>query len=172
MANKYVSPSKLSIFLDNLKNIFSPLTHVHNLSEIADYIVDSELSPTSTNPVQNTVLNAEFEAISEALNVYDLVLDDKADINHNHDDKYDSLGSAEIALATSKKYTDDKVASMIFIGTYAEYETANANNEIPINTFVIITDDETSGGDSSGDSSSTSTSSLLGTGVLGYMILG
>ena len=31
-----------------------------------------------------------------------------------------------------------------FIGTTAEYEEANANGEIPINTIVVITDDESS----------------------------
>lgn len=65
------------------------------------------------------------------------------------------------------------INSKIFIGTYAEYEAANTDGEIPVGALVIITDDETSGsGGSSGDSSSTSTSSLLGTGVLGYMVLG
>ena len=52
-------------------------------------VVDSSLSSTSTNPVQNKVIDAEFEAISEALNVYEKALDD-----HNHDDDYDTKGSA------------------------------------------------------------------------------
>lgn len=64
------------------------------------------------------------------------------------------------------------VNSKIFIGTYAEYETANVNGDVPINTLVIITDDESFNGSSSGDNTSTSTSSKLGEGVLGYMILG
>lgn len=55
------------------------------------------------------------------------------------------------------------INSKIFIGTSAEYQVACANNQIPINTLVIITDDETSAG---------STSSKLGEGVLGHMILG
>ena len=54
----------------------------------------------------------------------------------------------------------------IFIGTREAYETANANGEIPVNAIVIITDDETPGG------SSDQTSSVLGKGVLGYLILG
>ena len=33
------------------------------------------------------------------------------------------------------------INSQIFVGTYAEYETANANNLIPLNALVIITDD-------------------------------
>ena len=67
MKHKYISPSKLSIFLDNLKNIFAALKHTHILSEITDYVVDSELSSTSTNPVQNHVLDAEFEMINNKL---------------------------------------------------------------------------------------------------------
>ena len=140
--NKYVSSSRLALFLDNLKTIFSPLVHTHKISEISDYVVDSELSSTSTNPVANNAINAEFDAIANAMGALDLAIDGKADSNHNHDDKYDVKGSAEMALATSKEYTDDKIASMIFIGTYEEYQTANANNLIPINTFVIITDEE------------------------------
>lgn len=74
-----------------------------------------------------------------------------------------------------------KLKSKIFVGTYAEYQTANANNEIPINALVIITDDNESGngsggsgdsGDGSGENTSTSTSSKLCEGALGYMILG
>ena len=76
MANKYVSPSKLSLFLENLKAIFSPLTHSHNVSDLSDYVVDSELSSTSPNPVQNNVLDSEFEAISDAMTVLESAIDD------------------------------------------------------------------------------------------------
>ena len=60
------------------------------------------------------------------------------------------------------------INSKIFVGTYAEYQTADVNGKIPVGALVILTDDATSGG----ESSSTSTSSKLGTGALGYMILG
>ena len=111
-----------------------------------------------------------------ALSLAETYTDEKIS-SHTHDDKYEPLGSVEDALNTSKEYTDNKVASMIFIGTYAEYQTAYADGQIPINTFVILTDDESGsgssgGGSTGGDSTSTSTSSLLGTGALGYMILG
>lgn len=36
------------------------------------------------------------------------------------------------------------ISSKKFVGTYEEYQTANANGEIPVNTLVIITDDEES----------------------------
>lgn len=85
---KYVSLNRLSTFLDNLTKKFAPLTHKHTIADISNYVVDSQLSSTSTNPVQNKVLNAEFDAISKALQVYDSILDDKADISHSHNDTY------------------------------------------------------------------------------------
>lgn len=172
MANSYISWRRLSLFLDNIKTIFAPLTHKHTISEISDYVVDSELSATSTNPVANSVLDAEFEAVSQAVQVIERVVDTKADAEHDHDDVYDALGAADTALAYAKEYADSK----IFVGTYAEYEAANANNEIPVYSLVVITDDENLNGGSSGGSTgdettSTSTSPLLGTGALGYMVL-
>jgi hypothetical protein len=82
---KYISLNKLQTFLDNLRDTFASLVHSHKLSDISDFSIDSALSSTSTNPVQNKVLDAEFEAISEALNVYDIALDDKANITHTHE---------------------------------------------------------------------------------------
>lgn len=85
MAKKYISLSKLSTFLDNLKNTFAALSHTHKLSDLTDYAVDSALSSTSTNPVQNAVLDAEFDAISDAMNALDLAIDGKADSSHTHE---------------------------------------------------------------------------------------
>lgn len=85
---KYISLSKLSNFLDNLKNTFASLSHKHTLSDISDYTVDNALSPISTNPVQNKVIDAEFEAVSTAMNALDVAIDGKADSVHNHNDIY------------------------------------------------------------------------------------
>lgn len=81
---KYVSLSKLSTFLDNLGDKFAELTHKHTLSDITDYVVDSELSPTSVNPVQNKAINAEFDAISDAFGALESVVDNKSNIGHTH----------------------------------------------------------------------------------------
>lgn len=81
---KYVSLSKLSTFLDNLYTKFASITHKHALSDITDYVVDSKLSPNSNNPVQNKVLDAEFEAISDAMNALEISIDGKSDIDHTH----------------------------------------------------------------------------------------
>lgn len=75
---KYVSLSKLSTFLDKLKTTFAALSHTHNLSDLTDYTVDAALSSTSTNPVQNKVLNEEFDAISEAMNALESAIDSNA----------------------------------------------------------------------------------------------
>lgn len=134
---KYLNDNGLSRFLEKLKTIFSPIEHDHTLSEITDYVVDEELSPTSTNPVQNKVLDAEFEAMSEAMLAYgealaqkapivhdhndvyytetevDTKLSGKSDATHKHDDAYDAKGSADSALDQAKAYTDDEIALLL-----------------------------------------------------------
>lgn len=60
--------------------------------------------------------------------------------------------------------------SKSFTGTFAEYETASANGLIPNGMIVYILDDDDDVVDE--PVVDDRTSSLLGTGVLGYMILG
>lgn len=81
---KYISLSKLSTFLDNLKDTFSTLYHQHTISDITDLNIDSTLSSTSTNPVQNKILDAEFNAVGEAMSVLEQSIDEKADSTHTH----------------------------------------------------------------------------------------
>lgn len=85
---KYASLASLQTFLENLREIFSPLVHTHKISDLTDYTVDSELSSTSTNPVQNSAIDAEFNAISDAMGALELAVDGKANATHNHDDLY------------------------------------------------------------------------------------
>jgi N-acetylglucosamine kinase-like BadF-type ATPase len=77
---KYISLNRLSNFLDNLKNTFATLSHKHTTADITDYAVDTELSSTSNNPVANSVLNEEFEAISTAMNALELATDGKSQV--------------------------------------------------------------------------------------------
>ena len=44
--------------IGNVKTMFAKLSHSHKLSDISDYTVDSTMSSTSTNPVQNKVINS------------------------------------------------------------------------------------------------------------------
>lgn len=58
---KFLNLEGLSVFLDNLKSTFSPSKHTHTKSEITDLTVDSSLSATSTNPVQNSTITAALD---------------------------------------------------------------------------------------------------------------
>lgn len=98
--NKYVSLSKLQTFLENLNNKFAALSHKHSVGDLSDYIVDTELSSTSANPVQNKVLDAEFEAIATSMNALDSAIDGKANSFHDHDDRY---------------YTESEIDNMEFV---------------------------------------------------------
>ncbi len=70
---KYVSPSGLSTFLSRLRSIFAPIDHEHT--------IDSTLSDTSTNPVQNKVINDEFSAVEDAMGILGDVIDTKSQVN-------------------------------------------------------------------------------------------
>lgn len=96
---KYVSLSKLSTFLDNLKDTFATLSHKHTLSDITNFTIDTALSSTSNNPVANSVVDAEFEAVSQAMNILETSIDEKADSSHNHDDRYYTKIENDNALA-------------------------------------------------------------------------
>lgn len=99
---KYVSLSRLSTFLDNLKTTFSSLGHKHKLSDITDYTIDSTLSSTSTNPVQNNVIKASLdEKVSNTRTVNGKAL------------------STDIMLSASDvdAYTKTEIDSMEFITT-------------------------------------------------------
>lgn len=102
MANnkKYISLSRLSIFLDNLRNTFAPQSHKHTVADLTDYTVDSALSSTSNNPVANSAIDAEFEAVSQAMNSLDLAIDGKADASHDHDDTYYTETEIDQKLST------------------------------------------------------------------------
>ena len=64
---KYASLETLREFLESCKTLFAGITHKHTISDITDYVVDSKLSDTSNNPVQNAVITAEIEGIKEEL---------------------------------------------------------------------------------------------------------
>lgn len=81
---KYASLSSLQTFLDNLKITFASIAHTHTINDISDFSIDSALSSESTNPVQNKVVNAEFDAISKAMAALESSIDDKAEEKHIH----------------------------------------------------------------------------------------
>ena len=103
--------------------------------------VDSALSTTSTNPVQNRVatnainelaeligdksvsqqidealkdvnINVDTSAINVQIDELREVISNKADVDHTHDSVYDAFGSASSALGSANEYTDDSVAEL------------------------------------------------------------
>ena len=106
---KYVSLSKLSTFLDNLSTKFAALVHKHTISDLTDYTVDTELSSTSTNPVQNKVLDAEFDAISASMQALESAIDDKADVTHNHNDLYYTKSQVDALSVGEHTHESDSV---------------------------------------------------------------
>lgn len=104
---KYASLSTLQTFLDNLKNTFSNLGHKHTTADITDYAVDDALSSSSLNPVQNKVLDAEFEEIAVSMRALDLALDGKSDASHVHDDRYYTETEIDGKLSTINTSIDN-----------------------------------------------------------------
>ena len=64
---KYVGAEALIRLVAQLKAGFSQIGHKHTTSDIEDYTVDSSLSSTSTNPVQNKAIKAEFQSVESAI---------------------------------------------------------------------------------------------------------
>lgn len=97
---KYINLSNLSTFLSSLKETFAAISHKHTISDFTDFAIDSELSSTSTNPVQNKVIDAEFDAIAVSMNALESAIDAKSDDSHTHNDIY---------------YTETEIDNMEFI---------------------------------------------------------
>lgn len=95
---KYVSLSKLTIFLEQLKQLFAQKSHKHMISDVSDYKIDSALSDASNNPVTNKVIKSEFDSITS-----------KIETNLSISKAYADSKSGS-ALSDAKKYTDDFVA--------------------------------------------------------------
>lgn len=108
MANnqkKYASLSTLQTFLDNIKTRFTQIGHKHTLSDLTDYKVDTTLSSTSSNPIANKTVNAEFDAIGDALGALELAIDGKADDGHNHDSRYYTESEIDTKLSSKSDTT-------------------------------------------------------------------
>lgn len=103
---KYVSLSKLETFLSKLKTTFASLTHTHTISEITDLSIDTELSSTSTNPVQNKIIDAEFDAIAESMGALENAIDDNLTTAKSYADSGDTT-----TLEAAKEYTDEAVVN-------------------------------------------------------------
>lgn len=82
MAKKYAGLDALRTFLDNLKNTFAALNHAHKISDLTDYTVDSELSTTSTNPLQNKVVTEKINSANSTIASINSALDKKVNLTN------------------------------------------------------------------------------------------
>lgn len=106
-------------------------------------VVDSALNESSTNPVQNKVINAAInnlntlvgnESVSTQITT---AIVNKSDVGHKHTASEigaDASGSAASALSDAKSYTDTKISDLInsaptTLDTLGEIATAMAENE-------------------------------------------
>lgn len=133
---KYVSLSKLSTFLDNLFGTFASLSHKHTISDISDYTVDTTLSSTSTNPVQNKVIDAEFDAMVEAMGALETAIDGKADASHTHDDRY----YTETEIDTKISNVNTSISNITNGTTIVAKATQDASGNTITSTYETKTD--------------------------------
>jgi hypothetical protein len=64
---KYFGLNGLTALINGLKQNYAQKKHSHELSDLADYVVDSELSSSSANPIENQVVSAEFDSVKSDL---------------------------------------------------------------------------------------------------------
>lgn len=120
MAQEYsfLDESGLGRVVNYVKAKFATLSHSHKLSEITDYTVDSSLSSTSTNPVQNKAVNSALSGkvpTSRKINGKSLTGDvtlSASDVgasasNHDHDSDYDAKGSAGTVQSNLESHTEN-----------------------------------------------------------------
>lgn len=150
---KYVSLSKLSTFLDNLKDTFSALSHKHTITDITDYTVDNALSSSSTNPVQNKILDAEFDAIASAMNTLEQGINNVKSVQVTGDNGLTGGGTLEanrtIGIAdggvSTAKLADKAVTSgklgddVTTLFLKADGSNANSNFSMGSQSFAVNT---------------------------------
>lgn len=119
MSIKYVSPSNLQHYDEQIKKVIDD-----KLSQAGDNItVDSALSGTSTNPVQNKVVNSALDnkvPVTRKINNKEL----SSDITLSASDVgADASGSASQALTNAKSYTDTKIDAIVGEGASTTLDT-------------------------------------------------
>lgn len=146
-SKKYVSLSRLQTFLENLTDKFAALSHKHTMSDITDISdirieVDTELSSTSNNPVANSALNSEFDAISNAMGALELSIDGKADNSHLHDDVYytetevDELISVKADSSDVQTQFDDVQTQFDTLSSQVAF-ISDSNEDVTVETEFV-----------------------------------
>lgn len=86
---KYLSLDGVSTFLTNLKSLFATKGEVDSLESKVNtkadanhtHAIDSALSTTSTNPVQNKVIKTQLDAVDDSIDLINTNLDKKMNKN-------------------------------------------------------------------------------------------
>ena len=144
MANnnkKYVSLTRLSNFLDNIKARYALIGHKHTTKDITDYVVDSELNPNSSNPVQNKVIDAEFDAISTGMQALEQAIDGKSDSGHNHDSRYYTETEIDSKLSNKANATHSHAISEVTnlqSSLDAKVPTSRTINSKPLSANITL----------------------------------
>lgn len=137
---KYASLSTLQTFLNNLKNTFATKTDVNAKLDSSKYVVDSALSSTSTNPVQNKVLDAEFDTIATSMNALEAAIDEKVD-TATASSTYETKTDADTKLDTAKTYTDTKTSGLASTSSVTtSISTHNTSTTAHNDIRALITD--------------------------------
>lgn len=111
------------------------------VDKLSNITVDSELSSTSENPIQNKAVNAEFSVVDNSINSLQTAVNNKSDITHNHDTVYDTKGSASDALDSAKSYTDTKTSDLVSTSTVnSKISTHNTSSSSHSDIRDLITE--------------------------------
>jgi hypothetical protein len=137
---KYLDRTGLTDILQKLKAKFASLVHTHKKEDITDYIVDTELSSTSTNPVENKIIKAGFDLVDykiqtdidslrNELKTYVDEMSPGVDAEHNHDDKYYTEAEIDAKLDEAKQYANN-IKDDLLNGAGEAYDTLKELGEL------------------------------------------
>lgn len=117
MSIEYVSPSALEHYDEKIKDFIDDKIKNSNVE------VDDALSSTSTNPVQNKVVNTALSGkVSTTTKINNKAL--SSDITLSASDVgADASGSASTALSSAKTYTDSKIDALVGDGASTTLDT-------------------------------------------------
>jgi hypothetical protein len=132
--NKYAGLEAMQVFLENLKKLFATKSDLEN----AKVAVDTELSLSSSNPVANSVLNAEFEAIESSINDINIAMETKAGSVHDHNDLYYTIEQIDEfefittdsidTICEAKTLEYDELGNVSILPTYSDSSITYDNN--------------------------------------------
>ena len=101
MSTKIISYDRLGLYDENIKNVI--ITQASTALALARKYTDDKIDEVAEIDTSNIYTKPEVDA----------ALSDKSDANHNHDEKYDTLGSANKALEDANIYTDSKISDLV-----------------------------------------------------------